>query len=219
MDDDIVRKYDGLAADYSSRYADPSAVMAFYVQLVRAWGPPLLAGGSVLEISCADGFMTEGLVRAGYRVTALDIAPAMVEAAATRLSRAGLAADLRVADVRTWEPDARWDVIVAPMWTFFHYVDEPRDVLARMARAAALKVIVDLNPRERPVRAGVQAMRAAGLRDVAWRPVPIPLTRKLGPAGGTALRTAMSLPAVRDAVLRRRFDVALMGAAATSAAG
>jgi 2-polyprenyl-3-methyl-5-hydroxy-6-metoxy-1,4-benzoquinol methylase len=212
MDDDVVRKYDGLAADYSSRYADPAAVVAFYVQLVRFWGSPLVAGGSVLEISCADGFMTEGLVRAGYRVTALDVAPAMVEAAATRLSRAGLQADLRVADIRTWEPDARWDVVVAPMWTFFHYVDDPQDVLARMAQAASVKVIVDLNPRERPIQQGVQVMRAAGLRGVQWRPVPIPLTRTLGPAGSAVLRTAMSLTPVRDAVLKRRFNVALMGA-------
>jgi SAM-dependent methyltransferase len=215
MDDDVVRKYDALAAGYSSRYADPAAVVAFYLGLVQAWGPPVPPGASVLEISCADGFMTQGLVRAGYRVTALDIAPAMVEATATRLAGAGLQADLRVADIRTWEPDGRWDVVLAPMWTFFAYVENAPEVLARLARASTTKVIVDLNPRERRVAEGVDAMRRAGLRGVAWRPVPIPLTRKLGPAGRAMLRTAMAVPPLRDAVLRRRFNVVLNGDATT----
>jgi hypothetical protein len=211
MDDDVVAKFDALASGYSSRYADPAAVVAFYLDLVRSWGPAATHGASILEISCADGFMTEGLVRAGFRVTALDIAPAMVEASATRLARAGLEADLRVVDIRTWEPDGRWDVILAPMWTFFHYVDDPADALARLAGAAAGKVIVDLNPRECAVAHGVEMMRASGLREVGWRPVPIPLTHKLGPVGRAAVRTAMTLPPARDIVLKHRFNVVLKG--------
>ena len=213
MDDegDVVHKYDRLAAGYSSRYADPAAVVAFYLGLVRSWGSPIPDGGSVLEVSCADGFMTEGLVRAGYDVTALDIAPAMVETAAARLADVGLRADLRVADIRSWEPDGRWDVVLAPMWTFFHFVDNAPDVLARLGAAASVKVIVDLNPREETVAAGAAALRDAGLGGVAWRPVPIPLTRKLGPASRGALRAALTVPLVRDAVLKRRFNVALKG--------
>jgi len=211
MDDDVVHKYDALAAGYSSRYADPAAVVTFYLRLVRSWGPPLWPGASVLEVSCADGFMTQGLVRAGYRVTALDIAPAMVEATATRLAGAGLEADLRVADVRTWEPDGRWDVVLAPMWTFFQYVENAPQVLARLARASNTKVLVDLNPRVHRVAEAVETMQGAGLRSLAWRPVAVPLTRKLGPARLVALRTVMSVPPVRDAALRRRFNVVLRG--------
>ena len=211
MGDDVVRKYDALAPAYSSRYADPGAVAAFYLGLVRTWGRPAAAGASVLEISCADGFMTEALVRAGFRVTGLDIAPAMIETAGRRLSSAGLEADLRVADVRAWEPDGRWDVVLAPMWTFFQYVEEPAPVLARLAAAADAKVIVDLNPREHAVDDGIAAMRAAGLGDVAWRPVPIPLTRRLGPARRALLDAVLRVPAARDAVLRRRLNVVLRG--------
>jgi SAM-dependent methyltransferase len=211
MGDDVVRKYDALAPAYSSRYADPGAVAAFYLGLVRTWGAPAGAGASVLEVSCADGFMTEALVRAGYRVTGLDIAPAMVETAERRLATAGLEADLRVADVRTWVPDGRWDVVLAPMWTFFQYVDEPTPVLGRLAAAADAKVIVDLNPRAHPVGEGMAAMRAAGFREVAWRPVPIPLTRRLGPARRALLDAALRVPATREAVLRRRLNVVLKG--------
>jgi SAM-dependent methyltransferase len=213
MGDDVVRKYDALAPAYSSRYADPGAVAAFYLGLVRSWGPSAGEGASVLEISCADGFMTEALASAGYRVTGLDIAPAMVETAGRRLSSAGLEADLRVADVRSWEPDGRWDVVLAPMWTFFQYVDDPSPVLARLAAAADAKVIVDLNPRAHPIEDGVATMRAAGLRDVAWRPVPIPLTRRIGPGRRALLDAALRVPPARDAVLRRRLNVVLRGGA------
>jgi hypothetical protein len=99
------------------------------------------------------------------------------------------------------------------MWTFFQYVAEPVPVLARLSKAADAKVIVDLNPRAHPIGDGVAAMRAAGLRDVAWRPVPIPLTRRLGPGRRALLGAALRVPPARDQVLRRRLNVVLEGGA------
>jgi SAM-dependent methyltransferase len=213
MDDDIAAKYDAVASTYSSRYADPAAVAAFFVELVRVWGPVPPPRARILEVSCADGFMTEALVRAGYHLTGIDIAPKMVQAAMDRLDRAGLEADLRVADVRTFEPDKRWDVILAPMWTFFAYVDDPGPVIARLAEALVPggKLFVDRNPRTHPLDDGLTALSHAGLKEVAWRPVPVPLRKKLGPLGRAGLRAALAVPPVRDAILSRRLNVVLMG--------
>jgi 2-polyprenyl-3-methyl-5-hydroxy-6-metoxy-1,4-benzoquinol methylase len=213
MDDDIARKYDAAASTYSSRYADPDAVAAFFVGLVRTWGSAPPRDARILEVSCADGFMTAALVREGYRVSAIDIAPMMVKAARDRLSRAGLTADIQVADVRTFEPASPWDVILAPMWTFFAYVDHPEPVLGRLANALAPggRLIVDRNPRTHPVAAGVAALTHAGLTEVEWRPVPVPLKKRLGPVAAAGLRTALAVPPIRDAVLRRRLNVVLMG--------
>ena len=208
---DVTRKYDRIAADYSSRYADPGAVSRFYVGLVRDWGRRVPPGASILEIGCADGFMTAALARAGYVVTGLDIAPRMIEVAAERLERAGMRADLRVADIRDWQPDARWDVVLAPMWTFFHYAERPGAVLARLAPATRHKLLVDLNPREYPIDEGVSWVASSGLEAVGWRPVLIPLSRRIGSAGLAALRAAGSVPPVRDALLRRKFNVVLKG--------
>ncbi len=209
--EDLVAKYDRLAPAYSSRYADPAAVARFYVELVRRWGPRAGAGASVLEISCADGFMTEALVRAGFRVTGLDLSPRMVEAADDRLRRSGLEADLRVADVRTFEPDREWDVVLAPMWTFFGYVDDPVAVLGRLAPATRAKAIVDLNPREHPVSAALRSVAAAGFGPTAWRPVLVPLRVRVGRAGLRALAVAGRLPPLRESLLDRKFTVAILG--------
>jgi len=55
MDDDVVRKYDALAAAYSSRYADPDAVVAFTQLQTRLLFPiqNLLSTGADVEASLA----------------------------------------------------------------------------------------------------------------------------------------------------------------------
>ena len=118
------------------------------MQRIERWAVPVLPPASVLEISCADGFMTEALVRRGFRVTGIDLSPEMVKVAKERLSSAGLEADLRVADANTFEPDRTWDVLLAPMATFYHYIDDPAALVARLAPSITQKVLVDLNPRE-----------------------------------------------------------------------
>ncbi|MEA2581137.1 MAG: hypothetical protein QOE83_2029 [Actinomycetota bacterium] len=213
MDDDVVAKYDALASTYSRRYADPGAVARFYVDLVQRWGPEPPANARVLEVSCADGFMTEALARGGYRVTAFDISPKMVATARARIQAAGVEADIEVGDIRMFESDSRWDVILAPMWTFFAYVADPDPVLARLAGALAPggKLLVDRNPRSHPVREGIDALARAGLTGVEWRPVAVPLTKRLGALGAMGLRVALAMPPVRDRLLRRRLNVVLIG--------
>ena len=209
---DVTRKYDRIAADYSSRYADPGAVSRFYVGLVRDWGGRVPPGASILEIGCADGFMTAALVRAGYVVTGLDIAPRMIEVAAERLERAGMRAEIRALPTSAiGNPMPWWDVVLAPMWTFFHYAERPGAVLARLAPATRHKLLVDLNPREYPIDEAVSWVASSGLEAVGWRPVLIPLSRRIGSAGLAALRAAGRVPPVRDALLRRKFNVVLKG--------
>ena len=57
-----------------------------------------LAGRPVLEVGCGMGFHSEMLVRAGARLTAVDLSPTSVEATRTRLRLKGLEADVREMD-------------------------------------------------------------------------------------------------------------------------
>src|SRR3954466_311702 len=109
---------------YSARYADPSAVANRQLALLARWGTKIEPGATVLEVGCADGFATAAFVKAGYQVTALDGSPEMVGAAAARLGE-GASAQLELSDVRMYEPRSSFDAVVAFMWTFFHYIDEP----------------------------------------------------------------------------------------------
>lgn len=65
-----------------------------------------LAGRPVLEIGCGMGFHSEMLVRAGARLTAVDLSPTSVEATRTRLALKGLEADVREMDAERLGLDA-----------------------------------------------------------------------------------------------------------------
>jgi trans-aconitate methyltransferase len=196
---------------YSSRYADAEAVSIRQCELVARWGTAVEPSARVLEIGCADGFVTQALARRGYDVTAIDSSSEMIADAESRLRQENLAADLRIADVNQYELDESFDVVMALMWNFFHYVHEPLPVLARLAAHARVKVLIDANPRVTRIPDAVELMRSVGLHDVRWRPFFIPQRFRLDPVSRTLLRAAERTPAVRDLLLRKKFNVILVG--------
>jgi SAM-dependent methyltransferase len=70
--------------------------------------------GSVLELACGPGVWTGQLLRDATDVTAVDASPEMLAIAATRVD------DQRVrivqADLFTWVPDRRYDVVFFGFW-------------------------------------------------------------------------------------------------------
>jgi len=70
--------------------------------------------GSVLELACGPGVWTGQLVRYATDVTAVDASPEMLAMAAARVD------DKRVrfvhADLFTWAPDRRYDVVFFGFW-------------------------------------------------------------------------------------------------------
>jgi SAM-dependent methyltransferase len=211
VDDDVARRYDRVAETYSTRYADPQAVAAYFVGLVATWGEPAPAGSSVLEVGCADGFITEALCLAGYQVTAVDLSPEMVRTSRERLAARGLEADVRVGDVGSFDPDGSWDVLLGTMRTFYAYVDDPTSALARIAPSVASKAIVDLNPRTHAIDRAREDLRAAGFGATSWRPAAIPTRYRVGRVGRVALELTLRVAPARDAVLRRKLNVLVLG--------
>jgi 2-polyprenyl-6-hydroxyphenyl methylase/3-demethylubiquinone-9 3-methyltransferase len=55
-----------------------------------------LNGARALDVGCGGGLLAESLARAGARVTAIDLAPTMIETARLHALEAGLAIDYRV---------------------------------------------------------------------------------------------------------------------------
>ena len=60
--------------------------------------------GPVLVPGCGSGHEVEALARAGFDVTGLDLAPAAVALARSRLAAGGLEAPVLEADVLVWRP-------------------------------------------------------------------------------------------------------------------
>jgi 2-polyprenyl-3-methyl-5-hydroxy-6-metoxy-1,4-benzoquinol methylase len=77
--------------------------------------------GSVLELACGPGVWTERLRRHATSVTAVDAAPEMLAIASARVR------DRKVrfveADLFTWTPDRRYDVVFFAFW-LSHVPDE-----------------------------------------------------------------------------------------------
>jgi 2-polyprenyl-6-hydroxyphenyl methylase / 3-demethylubiquinone-9 3-methyltransferase len=69
-----------------------------------------LSGARVLDVGCGGGLLAEALTARGARVTAIDLAPAMIATARMHAAQSNLAIDYRVADATTLN-DEPFDVV------------------------------------------------------------------------------------------------------------
>ena len=94
-----------------------------------------LAGRRVLDVGCGGGLLAEALSRAGARVTAIDLAPGMIEVARLHAAESALAVDYRVAaaeEVAAAEP-AAFDVVTC--MEMLEHVPRPAAMTATLAHA------------------------------------------------------------------------------------
>jgi 16S rRNA (cytosine967-C5)-methyltransferase len=107
-----VRLPRGLAVDVLEGFRDG----AWWVQDLAASLPARLLGAGegkrVLDLCAAPGGKTMQLAAAGWKVTALDNAKRRMERLRDNLERTSLEADVVLADVMTWEPEAPFDAIL-----------------------------------------------------------------------------------------------------------
>jgi len=101
--------YRALAADYLDQGLDVPGGDEV-TQALDAFQPH----GSVLELACGPGVWTGHLLRYATEVTTVDASPEMLAIAAARVG------DARVrfvhADLFTWTPDRRYDVVFFGFW-------------------------------------------------------------------------------------------------------
>ena len=71
--------------------------------------------GDVLELACGPGIWTERLLRSAATITAVDGAPEMLTRARNRL-KASRSVRFVQADLFTWTPDDRYDVVFFGFW-------------------------------------------------------------------------------------------------------
>ncbi|MGO9344026.1 MAG: class I SAM-dependent methyltransferase [Acidimicrobiales bacterium] len=93
-----------------------------------------LGAKSVLDVGCGSGPLFGPLADKGIKVTGIDPAPAMV---ALARERAGAFPDLVTVEQRGWEEIKERDSYDAAVALgVFDYVEDPRDLLGRMGKAA-----------------------------------------------------------------------------------
>ncbi len=92
-----------------------------------------LHGARVLDIGCGAGLLSEAMAREGARVTALDLAPELVEVAKLHLLESGLDVDYRLqsAEAMAAERPASFDAITC--MEMLEHVPDPASVLRACA--------------------------------------------------------------------------------------
>ena len=153
----------------------------------------------VLDVGCGTGWTSEFLARAGYRVTGLDISPAMIEASRRLRSLPGL--DFVAADFEHMTFDRSFDAVL--FFGSLHHSENPEAALAACRNALTEGgVIVLMEPGEGHEKAehSKTCAREFGLTERSLPPVmSCGMLQKLG------FRDLQALPmlSVLSALLRQ----------------
>ena len=92
-----------------------------------------LNGARVLDVGCGGGLLSEAQARAGAEVTAIDLAPAVLDVARLHLFESGLKVDYREVSVEALaaEKPAHFDVVTC--MEMLEHVPDPASVIAACA--------------------------------------------------------------------------------------
>ena len=108
--------FDDIAADYDTyRLGYPQEIVESVIGLAR-----LGAGSDVLEVGCGTGQLTESLAGRGFRLTAIDIGPSLIDTARRRLEGTGVSFQVTSFEDLAAD-DASFDLIVSG--AAYHWVD------------------------------------------------------------------------------------------------
>jgi SAM-dependent methyltransferase len=120
MDEDALIKeqteyYRAVAPEYAVSFSPSGDPLVPFTRAIETEHDRFRPSGRVLEIASGNGVWTVQLLRHASDVTALDSSPEMHE-----LARERIRADPRVryvlADVFSWQPDGRYDVVFFANW-------------------------------------------------------------------------------------------------------
>jgi 2-polyprenyl-6-hydroxyphenyl methylase/3-demethylubiquinone-9 3-methyltransferase len=93
-----------------------------------------LAQQRVLDVGCGGGLLAESLARAGARVTAIDLAPGMIEVARLHAAESALSIDYRVAAAEDLAQTAPQSFDAITCMEMLEHVPEPAATVASLAR-------------------------------------------------------------------------------------
>jgi 2-polyprenyl-6-hydroxyphenyl methylase / 3-demethylubiquinone-9 3-methyltransferase len=119
-----------------------------------------LPGARVLDVGCGGGLLAEALTTAGARVTAIDLAPGMIEVARLHAAQSQLAIDYRVCDAQQLAHDAPGTFDVVTCLEMLEHVPDPAAMVATLAALVRSGGAVFVSTLNRNLRAFLAAIVA-----------------------------------------------------------
>jgi 2-polyprenyl-3-methyl-5-hydroxy-6-metoxy-1,4-benzoquinol methylase len=113
IDDNLEEYADPALYDYEHKDFEPYG--SFYLALAER------IGGEILEVGCGTGRITIPLAQRGFNITELEIVPEMLEFA--RRKAPELSIDWIKADVRDFQLNRKFDLIIEPGSAFQHMLE------------------------------------------------------------------------------------------------
>jgi len=92
-----------------------------------------LAGANVLDVGCGAGLLSEAMAREGAQVTALDLAPELIDVAKLHLLESGLKVDYRLQSVEALAAEAPASFDAITCMEMLEHVPDPAAVVAACA--------------------------------------------------------------------------------------
>lgn len=92
-----------------------------------------LAGARVLDVGCGAGLLSEALAREGAQVTALDLAPELIDVAKLHLLESGLQVDYRLQSVEDLAAESPGSFDAVTCMEMLEHVPDPAAVVAACA--------------------------------------------------------------------------------------
>jgi 2-polyprenyl-6-hydroxyphenyl methylase / 3-demethylubiquinone-9 3-methyltransferase len=133
-DPDELRKFDALAArfwDVQGEFRPLHLLNPVRSQFIARHAA--LPGAQVLDVGCGGGLLAEALARAGARVTAIDLAPGMIEVARLHAAESALKIDYRVAAAEDLHASAAAAFDLVTCMEMLEHVPEPARMVATLA--------------------------------------------------------------------------------------
>jgi len=93
-----------------------------------------LSGATVADVGCGGGLLAETLARAGARVTAIDLSPAMIEVARLHAADTALAIDYRLQSAEALADEAPGAYAAVCCMELAEHVPDPGALVATLAR-------------------------------------------------------------------------------------
>jgi 2-polyprenyl-6-hydroxyphenyl methylase/3-demethylubiquinone-9 3-methyltransferase len=129
-----LQKFDALAHEFwdpRGAFHPLHALNPVRLQFVEHCAP--LAGRRVLDVGCGGGLLAEGLARAGARVSAIDLSPAMIEVARLHAHESRLDIDYQLCSAEQYAAREPAGFEVVTCMELIEHVPDPLELVAAIA--------------------------------------------------------------------------------------